>query len=102
MVLLISITKAQKKVAERVQERRLLMELTQEGLAERAGVPLATLRKFEQKGAISLESLLKLLMVVGGMEELIDALKPSKTNFRSIDEVLNASNSVTRKRGRRK
>jgi hypothetical protein len=31
------------------------MALTQEGLSERSGVPLAALRKFEQKGSISLE-----------------------------------------------
>ncbi len=78
------------------------MKLTQEGLAERSGVPLATLRKFEQKGAISLESLLKLLMVVGGLEEIIGVLKPSKPNFTSIDEVLRDTNSITRKRGRKK
>lgn len=102
MILLMSISKAQQKIAENVRERRLLMELTQEGLAERSGVPLATLRKFEQKGAISLESLLKLLMVVGGLEEIIDVLKPSKPNFTSIDEVLKDRNSISRKRGRKK
>ncbi|MBC7617365.1 MAG: helix-turn-helix transcriptional regulator [Pedobacter sp.] len=102
MILLMSISKAQQKIAENVRERRLLMELTQEGLAERSGVPLATLRKFEQKGAISLESLLKLLMVVGGLEEIIDVLKPPKPNFTSIDEVLKDRNSVSRKRGRKK
>lgn len=102
MISLISTTKAQQKIAEHVRERRLLMELTQEGLAERSGVPLATLRKFEQKGTISLESLLKLLMVVGGLEEIIDALKPLKPNFTSIDEVLKDSKSITRKRGRKK
>ena len=102
MLLLISTSKAQQKIAENVRERRLLMELTQEGLAERSGVPLATLRKFEQKGAISLESLLKLLMVVGGLEEIIDVLKPPKPNFTSIDEVLKDRNSISRKRGRKK
>jgi len=61
MVSLISPAKAQQKIAQSVRERRLLLELTQEGLSERSGVPLATLRKFEQKGLISLESLLKLL-----------------------------------------
>jgi transcriptional regulator with XRE-family HTH domain len=64
------------------------MDLTQEGLAERSGVSLSTLRKFEQKGSISLESFLKLLSVIGGLEEVINALKPSKPNFKSIDEVL--------------
>lgn len=78
------------------------MELTQEGLAERSGVPLATLRKFEQKGAISMEAFLKLLMVVGGLEEIINVLKPSKPNFTSIDDVLKDTNSISRKRGRKK
>ena len=48
-MLFISSSKAQKKLVENVRERRLQMELTQEGLAERLGVYLSTLRKFEQK-----------------------------------------------------
>jgi hypothetical protein len=79
-----------------------LSELTQEGLSERSGVPLATLRKFEQKGLISLESLLKILLVVGGLEELTDALKPSIATYNSIEEVLKDNGKNTRKRGRRK
>ena len=78
------------------------MELTQEGLSERSGVPLPTLRKFEQKGLISLESFLKILMVVGGTEELISALKPQKQIFNSIDEVLKSTDKTTRKRGSKK
>lgn len=102
MLSLISTSKAQLKIAGNVRDRRLFMELTQEALSERSGVPLATLRKFEQKGSISLESFLKLLMVVGGLEETIQVLKPSKSNFTSIDEVLKDTNSVSRKRGRKK
>jgi transcriptional regulator with XRE-family HTH domain len=101
MISLISISKAQQKLAENVRDKRLSMDLTQESLAERSGVPLATLRKFEQKGVISLESFLKLLMVVGGIEEIIQVLKPSKPNFTSIDEVLKDANMVSRKRGRK-
>ena len=73
MISLITPSKAQKKLAENVRLRRLDMELTQEGLAERSGVPLPTLRKFEQKGAISLESFLKLQMVLGGLEGVLKA-----------------------------
>lgn len=102
MLSLISPAKAQQKIAGNIRERRLLMELTQEGLAERSGVPLATLRKFEQKGAISLDSLLKLLIVIGGLDEIVGVLKPSKPNYASIDEVLKDSNSIPRKRGRKK
>ncbi|GEJ47665.1 helix-turn-helix domain-containing protein [Chryseobacterium sp. RRHN12] len=101
-MLLISLSKAQKMIATHVRDRRLLMELTQEGLAERSGVALSTLRKFEQKGLISLDSFLKILMVVGGLEELLDALKPDKPAFNSIDDVLKQDDSIIKKRGRRK
>lgn len=101
-MLFISSSKAQKKLVQNIRERRLQMEFTQEGLAERSGVPLSTLRKFEQKGSISLESFLKLLAVIGGLEEMIDALKPNKPNFKSIDEVLKADKDLTKKRGSRK
>lgn len=102
MTSLISPSKAQLKIADNVRARRLAMELTQEGLAERAGVPLPTLRKFEQKGSISLESFFKLLMVVGGIDEIVTALKPSKPSFNSIDDVLKGTDSNSRKRGRKK
>lgn len=102
MISLISSSKAQLKIAENIRARRLSMELTQEGLAERSGVPLPTLRKFEQKGAISLESFLKILMVVGELEELINILKPSKPVFNSIDDVLKGTDGVSRQRGRKK
>lgn len=101
-MLFISSSKAQKKLVENVRERRLQMELTQEGLAERSGVPLSTLRKFEQKGNISLESFLKLLSVIGGLEEVINALKPNIPNFKSIDDVLKTEAEIIKKRGRKK
>ncbi len=101
MVLFITASKAQKKLVENVREQRLGMNLTQEGLAKRSGVALPTLRKFEQKGSISLESFLKILMVLGGLEELLKASQASPTSFASIDEVLNM-NKTTRQRGRRK
>lgn len=102
MMLFISLSKTQRKIVESIRDRRLQMELTQEGLSERSGVPLSTLRKFEQKGVISLESFLKILSVVGGLEEMLDALKPKEQHFKSIDEVLKSEEKPTRKRGNRK
>ena len=102
MVLLITISKAQRKLAGNIRERRLRMALTQEGLAGRSGVPLPTIRKFEQKGIISLESFLKILLVVGGLEEIIEAIKPVQPAFSSIDEVLKDDDHSIRKRGRHK
>jgi Helix-turn-helix. len=101
-MLLMSLSKTQKLIADHVRDRRLLMELTQEGLAERSGVALSTLRKFEQKGSISLDSFLKILMVVGGLEEVLDALRPDKPTFNSIDDVLKQDDDIIKKRGRRK
>jgi len=40
-------------------------------------------------------------LVVGGIEEVIEAIKPVKPAFSSIDEVLKEETSI-RKRGRRK
>lgn len=101
-MIFVSLSKMQRKIVESIRARRLQMELTQEGLSERAGVPLSTLRKFEQKGVISLDSFLKILSVVGGLEEIVDALEPKEQYFKSIDEVLKSEEKPTRKRGNRK
>lgn len=101
-MLLITPAKAQKKLAEQARARRLQMELTQEGLAERAGVALPTLRKFERTGVLSLESFLKLHMVLGGLEDILKATQIKNTPFTSIDDVLDADSNPTRKRGKRK
>ncbi|MDP3517894.1 MAG: helix-turn-helix domain-containing protein [Pseudohongiella sp.] len=100
-MLLITLEKTQAKLADNVRQRRLAMELTQEGLSERSGVPLPTLRKFEQKGQIGLESFLKLLMVLGGIEGVLKATQPQPSEFTSLDDVLSANATPQRKRGRR-
>ena len=102
MVSLITPAKAQKKLAEQARARRLQMELTQEGLAERSGVALPTLRKFERTGALSLESFLKLHMVLGGLEDILKTTEVKDKLFSSIDDVLKADISPSRKRGKRK
>ena len=56
MISLNNPNKALKVVAKNMQMLRLNKGLTQQGLSDRSGVTLSTLRKFEQKGTISLES----------------------------------------------
>lgn len=99
---LISPSKAQKQLAQNTRAKRLQMDLTQAGLSKRSGVPLATLRNFEQKGSISLESFLKLQMVLGTLEDILQATQVKDTRFSSIDDVLDADSTPTRKRGKRK
>ena len=48
MMLFLTVSKAQETIAGNLRRQRLATGLTQQGLAKRAGVRLATLRKFEQ------------------------------------------------------
>ncbi|MGB1284343.1 MAG: helix-turn-helix domain-containing protein [Polaribacter sp.] len=101
MILLTS-SKAQKKTAQNMRELRLKKGLTQKGLSERSGVSLSSLRKFEQKGVLSLESFFKLAMALGCVEELMKATQPLEDNFSSIDDVLKNKVDKKPKRGWRK
>lgn len=102
MISLLTVSKAQKILSEQVKAKRLQQGFTQEGLANRAGVRLPTLRKFEQKGLISLESFLKLLAVIGCLEDVVRILKIDNESFDSIEDVLKGRPQKPRKRGWRK
>lgn len=86
------------QIAARVKARRLELNLTQEGLAARAGVKFATYRRFEQTGEISLKGLLQIGFALNALSEF-DALFARK-QYQSLDDVLNEQ-SVTRKRGKK-
>lgn len=86
------------QIAARVKARRLELDLTQEGLAARAGVKFATYRRFEQTGEISLKGLLQIGFALNTLSEF-DALFAQK-QYQTLDDVLNEQN-VTRKRGKK-
>jgi transcriptional regulator with XRE-family HTH domain len=65
-----------KRMAERARAKRLSLNLSQKSLATRSGVSLGVLKKFERTGKISLESLLKLALIIGALEEFKDLFKP--------------------------
>lgn len=102
MISLITKDEARIKLAEYIRIRRLDMDLSQEGLSLRCGVSLPTLRRFEQKGVISLESFIKIFMVVGDIDDLLDAVKPKQDDFKSIDDVIKQNTKSVRQRGRKK
>ena len=101
MISLLTVSLAEQQLAQHMRQQRLALGLTQAALASRAGVNLFTLRKFEQKGLISLESFLKIAMVLGLLDKLVVAVKPSPAAFSSMDEVLAMQKKSVRKRGRR-
>lgn len=87
-----------KQIAAKVKARRLELNLTQEGIAARAGIKFATYRRFEQTGEISLKGLLQIGFSLNALSDF-DALFAQK-QYQSLDDVLNEQN-VTRKRGKK-
>ena len=74
------------EIAERMVQLRKRKKLSQKNLALRSGVSLGSLKRFEQMGEISLQSLTKIAIareVEGELEELF-----SKVPFASIEEVI--------------
>lgn len=83
-------------IAARLKSRRLAQQLTQQGLADRSGVALGTLKKFERSGQISLKSFVRLAIALqdeGALENLM-----RKEKFATLDEVLQVDKK--RQRGR--
>lgn len=86
-------------LAERVKALRLIRGWTQATLAHRAGVTLASYRRFETTGKASLELVLKVAHALGRLDEFADLLKPPPAS--SIEELAaqSASPKPKRKRG---
>jgi hypothetical protein len=85
-------------LAKQLQVKRLDLNLSQQTLSLRSGVSYGVLKKFERTGRISFESLLKLALVLGSLEEfkhLFAREKPEQAA--SLDELMK---DKTRKRGR--
>jgi len=101
MILFMLPAEAQQTIAKNLREQRLALNLTQAGLAARSGVSLATLRKFEQHGVISFESLVKLLAVLHLLQPVVDATQGQRGEYTSIEQITALNTKPKRKRGRR-
>ena len=88
-----------KEIAKKAQEKRLKLNLSQQTLSEKSGVSYGTLKKFEQTGQISLESLLKIALALGEMDQFEHLFaKTDDTLPASLDDLLDDN---LRKRGRK-
>ena len=65
------------ELAARAKERRLALNISQQELAERSGVSLGSVKRFESSGLVSLSSLLEIALVLGCLGDF-DALLVSK------------------------
>ena len=75
------------EVASNVQKLRKRKKISQKELAERTGVSLGSIKRFEQTGEISLQSLTKIAIALRAEDELESLF--TSANFESIEEILN-------------
>ena len=56
-------------IGQRAKTKRLKLNMSQKTLSEHSGVSYSTLKKFEQSGKISLESLLKIALTLDELDQ---------------------------------
>ena len=74
-------------IAQKIVRLRKRKKITQKQLAARSGVSLGSLKRFEQSGEISLQSLTKIAIALDVENELEDLF--NNVPFASIEEVIN-------------
>lgn len=74
-----------RQVAENFRKRRVGKNITRQRISELSGVPLSTVARFEQKGLIAFESLVKLAMALGYVSEIRNLFSTSK--FDTMEEL---------------
>lgn len=75
-----------KKIADDFRRRRVEKSFTREVMAEKSGVALSNITRFEQKGLISLKNLLLLAMALGYLTEIRDIFATPK--YTTTEELL--------------
>ncbi|MBP9726312.1 MAG: helix-turn-helix transcriptional regulator [Gammaproteobacteria bacterium] len=84
---------------DKLKKKRLSLNFSQRTLAERSGVSYGVLKKFEQTGCISLESLLKIALILESLSEFETLFKSKPAEeFKTLDELIH---DKKRKRGRK-
>ena len=80
-------TETNNDIAQKIVRLRKRKKITQKKLAARSGVSLGSLKRFEQSGEISLQSLTKIAIALDVENELEDLF--NNVPFASIEEVIN-------------
>ena len=76
-----------KNLVEKVKQRRKKLKISQVQLASKSGVSLGSIKRFESKHEISLNSCIKILIALN-LEQDLENLFTQKS-YNSIDEVIN-------------
>ena len=76
-----------KSLADRIKGHRKKLKISQEALAQKSGVSLGSIKRFETKYEISLQSFIKIAIALD-LDSDFENLFTQKT-YASIDEVIN-------------
>ena len=76
-----------KELVEKIKQHRKKLKISQAQLASKSGVSLGSIKRFESKYEISLNSLIKILIALNLEQDLGNLF--TQKNYTSIDEVIN-------------
>lgn len=68
------------QIAENFRKRRVEKNITRQRISELSGVPLSNVARFEQKGLIAFESLIKLARALGYVSDIRNLFGSPKFN----------------------
>ena len=86
-------------LGQRCKDKLLFLNWSQKSLCERSGVSASVIKQFERTGKIALESLLKIALVLGALDDFKMIFKPDPMQgVFTLDDVLKEPRK--RKRGR--
>jgi putative transcriptional regulator len=85
-------------IGNRLRDRRIAADLTQEQLAKRAGLSRTTVTRLELGDNIGVEPLVRLAIALDAVAEFAGLFPPAET--RSLDEILAAERKPQRVRHR--
>jgi len=94
-----SSTELAKDISKRAKQKRIQLNLTQQELAERSGVSFGSVKRFEQKGEISLKHLLQIAIVLRTAGEFESLFKEQR--YQTIEDVIREKSKTERKRAGR-
>ena len=76
-----------KELIEKIKQHRKKLKISQAQLASKSGVSLGSIKRFESKYEISLNSFIKILIALNLEQDLENIF--TQKNYNSIDEVIN-------------
>ena len=78
------------ETAELVRRQRIAVNMSQAELAKQSGVPLGTLRRFEQTGQSGFMTLAKIITTLGAADHFLSALKRPAPTAKTLDAFITA------------